>query len=58
MCHHTIGGRENIGKIFIVWMHFYSTYFQSLSENRLYDSEGKKQREEYLNQFDDPTDFT
>lgn len=35
LCEHTIGGRENIGKIFIVWMHYYKTYYDILSEKRL-----------------------
>jgi len=35
LCHHTIGGRENIGKIFIIWMHYYKTYYDILTEKRL-----------------------
>jgi hypothetical protein len=35
LCDHTIGGQENVGKIFAVWMHFYNTYYSLLSEKRL-----------------------
>lgn len=35
MCEHTIGGKENIGKIFAVWMHFYNTYYGVLTEKQL-----------------------
>ena len=35
MCEHTLGGRENIGKIFVVWTHFYNIYHKQLSEKVL-----------------------
>lgn len=35
LCHHTIGGKENIGKIFMVWMHFYKTYYDVIQAKRL-----------------------
>ena len=43
-CHHTIGGKENIGKIFIIWMHFYKTYYEALTEKRLYEGKDAERR--------------
>jgi hypothetical protein len=55
MCDHTIGGNENIGKIFIVWMHFYKIYYEQLGEKRLGQTDEHKKK---LNQFEHPTNFT
>lgn len=29
----TLGGKENIGKIFIIWRHFMSMYKEALAKN-------------------------
>ena len=58
MCEHTLGGKENIGKIFAVWMHFYNTYYGVLTEKRLDTNEMAAQKQDYMKQFDNPTDFT
>jgi hypothetical protein len=30
LCEHTLGGLENTGKIFAVWMHYYNSYYDLL----------------------------
>jgi len=35
LCEHTIGGKENLGKIFVVWMHFYRAYYEALTAKKL-----------------------
>ncbi len=58
MCEETLGGKENIGKIFIIWMHYYKIYFGHLSEKVLEDKQKEEIRDQYMERFDDPTDYT
>lgn len=48
MCEHTLGGRENIGKIFVVWTHFYNNYHKQLSERVVEDRESKSIRRSFM----------
>jgi hypothetical protein len=48
MCEHTLGGRENIGKIFVVWTHFYNNYHKQLSERVVEDHESKSIRRSFM----------
>ena len=56
-CEHTLGAKENIGKIFVIWTHFYKAYYERLTAPRLLSEEKQRQRDEYLSQFEDPRDF-
>ena len=57
MCHHTIGGKENIGKIFIVWNHFFHLYHNQLSEKRIESKQNEALRESFMDRYENPVDF-
>jgi hypothetical protein len=39
-------------------MHYYNTYYSLLTEKRLDSADVAQQKQEYMSQFEDPTDFT